>query len=416
MGAAVRSMSIIQRRNASQAGELNPQRSWRFVIACSRPNKGDGRQGFALARELMRRGHSVVLLVTKPYDKATNEVPEPTVLTWPSPRPTRLRDAFFLHRLLRHVRPDCVVANFGAVNLMMTVGWVRRVTMRVSWYRTVSMAIELDSPRPRWHVALLRARKRQVYALATHVVANSRAARRDICDVYGVSRTKVRVFPNFLEDPFLANGSPSEPPALNRIVCVGRLAKTKGQDVLIRAVSLLVPQFPELTVEFIGGGPLRAENERLARELGVADHCLFRGGLPHPMVSCRVAAASFAVVPSRAEAFGLVTAEALALGRPVVASRVGGIAEIVRDGTDGLLVAPDDPIALAEAIRTLLQDKARRDSMGIAARARFLSEFEQSIQTRRQADWFESQLAARAAAAHVATKESGSTEVAHERA
>ncbi len=110
-----------------------------------------------------------------------------------------------------------------------------------------------------------------------------------------------------------------------------------------------------------------------------------------------MAEAALVVVPSRAEALGLVNIESLAVGTPVVASRVGGIGDAVRDGLDGLLVPPDDPAALAEAIGRLLADPATRQRMGHAARQGFLERFELQANIGRQVEWYEKLVAERTA-------------------
>jgi glycosyltransferase involved in cell wall biosynthesis len=107
-----------------------------------------------------------------------------------------------------------------------------------------------------------------------------------------------------------------------------------------------------------------------------------------------MAESALTVVPSRSEAFGLVVIESMAVGTPAVASAVGGIPEIIRDGVDGFLVPPDDPAALADKIGLLLSNAELRHKMGLNARERFLSRFEQSRVVKEQADWLEQIVAA----------------------
>ena len=130
----------------------------------------------------------------------------------------------------------------------------------------------------------------------------------------------------------------------------------KGLDVLLDAWRAL----PDITLVVATTRPLRRP-----LPAGVVGTSLARGAMPAAWRR-----ASLAVVPSVwPEPFGMVAMEALAAGTPVVASRVGGLPEIVRDGIDGLLVAPADPHALAAAVRELLADGARRAAMAAAARA-----------------------------------------------
>ena len=127
----------------------------------------------------------------------------------------------------------------------------------------------------------------------------------------------------------------------------------------------------------------------LAQRLGIADRCLFRGDVPHERVLERMSHAKLTVAPSRTEAFGLINVESLAVGTPVIASRVGGIPEIIRDGVDGWLVPPGDPLALAEKLGLLLRDDAMRREFGRNARQRFLETYEDSSVVRKQADWLD---------------------------
>src|SRR5208283_4754773 len=128
-----------------------------------------------LAQELAGRGHSVVLLVDGQRTDVEDHAANPAVFSWPSKRPTHLRDARFLRDLIRRHRPGCLISNFGATNVCMLVGWLMRVPHRVCWYHTMDEAIARDSSTPPWKRRLLRRRKQLVYRAATHVVANSEA-------------------------------------------------------------------------------------------------------------------------------------------------------------------------------------------------------------------------------------------------
>jgi glycosyltransferase involved in cell wall biosynthesis len=121
----------------------------------------------------------------------------------------------------------------------------------------------------------------------------------------------------------------------------------------------------------------------------VGERCCFAGNLPRQEVLARMAVAALVVVPSRAEALGLVNVESLAMGTPVVAARVGGIDEIIRNGRDGFLVPADDPAALGARIGQLLRDADERRRMGAAARDGFLTRFESRANIGQQVAWYE---------------------------
>jgi glycogen synthase len=151
------------------------------------------------------------------------------------------------------------------------------------------------------------------------------------------------------------------------VLFVGRLHRQKGVDILLRALPLLPPV---ATVTLVGDGPERAALCRLADELGVADRVTVTGFVPHGMVPGLLAGADVVVLPSRYEELGTALVEAMAAGRPVVAARVGGIPELVRDGVDGLLVPPDDPGALAKAVTRVLANPVLAAELGANGRAR----------------------------------------------
>jgi glycosyltransferase involved in cell wall biosynthesis len=147
---------------------------------------------------------------------------------------------------------------------------------------------------------------------------------------------------------------------------VGRLAEVKQQGVLIRAFARVVPAFPAARLVLVGDGPLRAELEELAGSLGLGGAVLFTGYQPNP--ERFLAAMDVFVLPSRAEAMPLVIPEAWAASRPVIASRVGGIPELIEDGKTGLLVDPGDVDGLAARLRQVLADPPAARELARAGR------------------------------------------------
>lgn len=147
---------------------------------------------------------------------------------------------------------------------------------------------------------------------------------------------------------------------------VGRLVPIKGHAWLIRAVPHVVAEFPEACFVFVGDGPLRGELAQLGNALGVASHLKFLG-MRQDIPDC-LAALDLFVFPSLNEGMGRALIEAMAAGLPVVATRVGGIPDVVVEGTNGLLVPPQDERALAAAVLTLLRDRRRMAAYGKAGK------------------------------------------------
>jgi glycosyltransferase involved in cell wall biosynthesis len=169
-------------------------------------------------------------------------------------------------------------------------------------------------------------------------------------------------------------GPPVEPHPDGAVLTVGRLIPKKGIDVLLAALALLAGEHDELRAEVIGGGPLAADLEADARTLGIADRVTFRGPQPSTEVQAALARCSLFALPCRVAPDGdrdgmpTVLLEAMARGVPAVSTAVAGIAEVVQDGRTGLLVAPDDPAALAGAILRLRRDPTLAGELGTRGR------------------------------------------------
>lgn len=163
------------------------------------------------------------------------------------------------------------------------------------------------------------------------------------------------------------------------VLFVGRLVERKGVAQAIEAIAKLGPNRPRL--EIVGEGPERPALALLAERLGVADRVVFRGRISAPELQASYARAAVCVLPSvqdargDTEGLGVVLLEAMNHGTPVVASRIGGIPDIVEDGVSGLLVPPADADALAAAIRRVLADPALARRLGEGGRRRLHEQF-----------------------------------------
>ena len=166
-----------------------------------------------------------------------------------------------------------------------------------------------------------------------------------------------------------------------RCLAVARLIERKGLGDLIRAMALL--ERGRFQLEIVGGGSDETVLRDLAAGLGLANEVRFVGPLPRSEVARRYRAADLFTLPSSAEAFGNVFAEALASGLPIVGSSIGGIPDLVEHGTNGLLVQAGNIEALAGAIRYLADDPELRHEMAQRNRAKAEAHLEWSQVTRR---------------------------------
>jgi glycosyltransferase involved in cell wall biosynthesis len=206
---------------------------------------------------------------------------------------------------------------------------------------------------------------------------------------------------------------PEPPPSDGnpRLLCVGRLVPVKGHDTLLRAFAEARAAVPALTLDIAGDGPLRAGLEQLAAELGLDGAVRFLGRVDN--VASEMERSFAVVVPSRGEGFGMVALEAAERGRPVIASAVGGLPEIVEDGVTGSLVPSDDVASLAAAIVGLVRDPERAAAMGRAARERAIAEFSLARCADRTAELYRAALDRRASNRSTATPASSASTKSH---
>ena len=171
-----------------------------------------------------------------------------------------------------------------------------------------------------------------------------------------------------LPPPWGVNPSDDVPADARVLLSVCRLDPQKGVDVVVRALPAIRERHPDAQLVVLGEGPERSRLEGLAEELGVPLHLLGRV----PDVAAWLGRAEVLVHPVRWEGFGLAVLEAMLAGLPVVAAAVSSMPELVSDGETGVLVAPDDPGALAEAVVRVLDDPAE---LGPAGRRRARQQF-----------------------------------------
>jgi len=155
---------------------------------------------------------------------------------------------------------------------------------------------------------------------------------------------------------------------------VGRLTEQKGHAYLLQALDAAKKELPPFVLLIAGDGPLRPALEAKAKALGLGDACRFLG--VRDDVPAVYSAADVVALPSLSEGFPYAALEAMAMGKPVVATRVNGVPELMMDGTNGLLVPPRDSGALARALARLGRDKDLAKRLGDSARAHVRNSFD----------------------------------------
>jgi glycosyltransferase involved in cell wall biosynthesis len=317
-----------------------------------------------LARELREAGAETVVLSEEPEFAGRRSLPAGFERDWQMAR--------LLRRLARVVAPDIVHLHFCVIFSILPFA------LRLGGARAIIATEHISLPfchRPPMRDLVARTRNGLCVRQVDRLLAVSGWVRRRLIESDHVPPGKVTVLLNGVDlSRFRQEEEGSRPirehlglPLDRRVVtCVGQLIDFKGINYLVDAADLLRDR-EDLFFLIVGDGDRRSALDEQVRRLGLEDRVRLLGKRDdvHDLLS----ASDLFVCPSVwDEALGYVILEAMAVNLPVVASRVGGIPEVVRDGENGLLVAPRDPAALASAIAGLADDAGRRERMGQAAR------------------------------------------------
>ncbi len=253
---------------------------------------------------------------------------------------------------------------FQAYTVAIPSAWLAGVPVRIAQRRG------LATSKPR--LPGRRLLERLVNRLTTQVVANSRATARDVAEDEGLPAERIRVIHNGVEVPAGPPPPGARPPGLPAagriILCVANLIHYKGHLDLLEAAAAALPGHPDAALVLVGDGAMRRTIEEAVARSGLQGRVHLLG--QREDVPALLAAADLFVLPSHEESFSNALLEAMAHGLPVIATAVGGNAEIVEDGVSGVLVPPRDPAALAGALAALLEDPAAARRMGEQGRAR----------------------------------------------
>ena len=207
---------------------------------------------------------------------------------------------------------------------------------------------------------------RRVYSSSSRVICGSERAREQVLEGMGRScRTSV-VYNGVDPELFSPGDEPSSESLV--ILSVGNLLSTEGHELLVRSASSLASEFPALRWEFIGHVPERSRLQNLAQRLKVDTRFRFLGCQPRQQIARAIRRCKVFALPSREEGLGNVYLEAMSTGKPVIGCRGTGIAEIIRHGSNGLLLGPDNEKELTLALDMLLRDESWCHNLGMAAR------------------------------------------------
>lgn len=254
-------------------------------------------------------------------------------------------------------------ANSGA-----TVGMLAAYQAKIPWSMTLHGVSETDYP-----AGLLLADKvrRADFVACASLFMRAQAMRvTDHSDWAKLHIVRCGIDPGGLPLPSASLECPIT------FICVGRLSSEKGHRILLQAFSHASKHMPGVRLDLVGDGPERNQIEALVKQLGLSESVALHGALSEGTTLERIAAADVLVLPSFMEGLPLVLIEAMALGKPVIASGVAGIPELVEAGFNGILVPPSDVEALADGMVRLALNSDERLRLGQAAQHAAMKEFQ----------------------------------------
>jgi glycosyltransferase involved in cell wall biosynthesis len=265
--------------------------------------------------------------------------------------------AGFLHKKV--FPKPCVVTMHGAdIQIEKSVGYGLRLDPRLDLMikLTLKTADALIAPSK---LVAVEAMKSGASPLRTHVIPNGVNIHKFNPSVNGDKvRKKLGIKP---EDPV--------------VLTLSRFHPKKGYQFLVKAIPLVIRKHPETKFIFCGKGSEKEKIVNLVQSFGISENVIFTGFIDETNKPMYYAMSDIFVLPSLAESAGIVILEALASGKPVIASNTGNIAEIIHDGLSGILIRPEDPNQIAQAIIKYLEDQQLRQFGGKVGRARVVKNY-----------------------------------------
>lgn len=339
---------------------------------------------YELARALRSMGNDVTIVTFREAFFAPKEetidglhivriyLPRNTVLLYPV---FAVFEYLGVRRVIKAKKIDLLHSHYAFPD-----GFVSRVHPRVPGVATEHTSGFLD----RLERGRLLWLYRWVYARMDHIITPSNELAGAVASL-GIPRPKITFVSNGVDTEKF---SPEVPPKSIRqeyalapdakiVLCPRRLEPKNGVKYLIEAAPAILLQCPDTRFFVVGGSypdQLTLLQER-ARELGVLDRITFTGSVPNADMPAWYTAADVVVLPSLKEATSIAGLEAMACGRPLVGTNVGGIPYLIDDGETGLIVEPRDPAGLAGALVRVLTDDAVRREMGFLARKKAVEQF-----------------------------------------
>ena len=325
-----------------------------------------------LARGLIERGHRVEVATAggawAPLLRTAN-IPLFDFPFYPSNPVNLIRSVALLRRFVQEHQIDLLHSHHRFTTI---IGWLVRGITRAPLIATV-------------HEFKDNGKLTAALWANTMTIVPSNALKSHLVSFYGARSSDIFVIPHSIAPPNAAfDRSPADcrhtfsaSPQDILIGYIGRLSPEKGARFFVESIPLIMRSFPGARFMIVGTGPEEASLRAAASALGLDADALFVGGCED--VDALLERLDLLVIPSLREGFSLIALEAMRAGCPVVATTAGGLPEVVRDGSTGVLVPPGSPAGLAAAAGQLLADPDQRHRLSMQARQIFQAEYSPSV-------------------------------------
>jgi glycosyltransferase involved in cell wall biosynthesis len=348
----------------------------------------------SLGEELARSGHRIYFIIDKQMHHLANNEPNPAIMVFPSPKPNNIRDYAFLTKLVLEHRPDCIITDsLNSKTITAVVGKLTGINCRIGWNLALQSQYQIRDSYSWLRSKVLIYRKylfNKIFPM--YMIANSEASYKELTGIFKIPPHLCKVFPRMIADPVVQYRLSKIDRKAN-IVCVARLDKDKGIEILLESIKYVKNEFPDVFVEFLGDGRNRIDYEKMVSELKIGDNVKFHGSVGRSTVFEKLASSAMLVLPSHSEAFGIVLIESMAVGTPCIGSNAGGIPEVFKNGEHGYYFEPGNSRDLANRICSLMEDCQLRKKFGDNCRSYFLEKYELSTNILRLSSWIEETVA-----------------------
>ncbi|TFV97214.1 glycosyltransferase family 1 protein [Algoriphagus kandeliae] len=332
------------------------------IVICSSPNlKSIPLYFYLLANQFCSEGNEVTLVIDQGGMMDFENFPPNPLLTikkWPNERPTKFIDFLFFLKLCRSFKPDLVISQFSSNTVSLMVSLFLPKSKFLVYWHTMQDQLIADLKISRIKFLFLNFRKKILFKFSSFdFLTNSSDLKNEIQNFFKKEANKIYVLHYLMPDPLLKRKYKDFNDRDYCISFVSRLEQSKGHANFLRAFSKVHLKFPGLKLKIAGSGNELNFLRNLVFELGIEDRVEFLGECSYEKVLSIMEDSLIHVSNSIQEAFGMVNVEAISLGTPIMANKVGGIKEILFQGQNGEFFNSEDILQFENYLQTILNQE-----------------------------------------------------------